>query len=195
MGGRGCTSWRGYSLSRNLIRLWVHKYEAGEFTDEAAEVFRVTEYEPKIAELERKVGQLTMEVDLLKRGPLGTRRERRELLRRERPRTLSITQGCGLTYFLVQITGRWRGTSRDKQYLRYKGERKREEMRDNIVVSLPGPLAIQVGIYISYLRGGFWGAWAGGWACILPNFIIVCALAALYVRFSGLSILTAAFTG
>src|SRR5215467_9104752 len=73
----------------------------------------------------------------------------------------------------------------------------KEEMRDSIAVcqSLPGPLAIQVGIYISYLRAGFWGAWAGGWAFILPNFIIVCALAALYVHFSGLPILTAVFYG
>ena len=51
---------RCYSLSRSLIRLWVHKYEAGEFADEAAEVVRIAEYERKIAELERKVGQLTM---------------------------------------------------------------------------------------------------------------------------------------
>src|SRR5256885_5278669 len=73
----------------------------------------------------------------------------------------------------------------------------KDEFRDGIAVcqSLPGPLAIQVGIYVSYLRGGFWGAWAGGWAFILPNFIIVCALAALYVHFSGLPILTAIFYG
>jgi len=66
----------------------------------------------------------------------------------------------------------------------------RDEMRDGIAVcqSLPGPLAIQVGIFVSYLRGGFWGAWAGGWAFILPNFIIVSALGALYVRLSGLPI-------
>lgn len=40
------------------------------------------------------------------------------------------------------------------------------EMREGIAVcqSLPGPLAIQVGIFIAYLRGGVWGAWAGGWA-------------------------------
>jgi transposase-like protein len=50
---------RRYSLSRNLIRLWVRKYEAGEFTDELAEAVRIAEYERKIAELERKVGQLT----------------------------------------------------------------------------------------------------------------------------------------
>jgi chromate transporter len=51
----------------------------------------------------------------------------------------------------------------------------KEQMREAIAIcqSLPGPLAIQVGVYVSYLRGGFWGAWAGGWAFILPNFVIV----------------------
>jgi chromate transporter len=73
----------------------------------------------------------------------------------------------------------------------------KEEMREAIAVcqSLPGPLAIQVGIFISYIRGGFWGAWAGGWAFILPNFVIVAALAALYVRFGGLPLVTAIFYG
>src|SRR5438477_10201960 len=80
------------------------------------------------------------------------------------------------------------------------GEKKwvtREEMREGIAVcqSLPGPLAIQVGIWISYIRGGFWGAWAGGWAFILPNFIIVATLGALYVRFEGLPAVGAAFYG
>src|SRR5450755_449169 len=51
----------------------------------------------------------------------------------------------------------------------------KEQMREAIAIcqSLPGPLAIQVGIYVAYLRCGFWGAWAGGWAFILPNFVIV----------------------
>lgn len=73
----------------------------------------------------------------------------------------------------------------------------REEMREGIAVcqSLPGPLAIQVGIYVSYLRGGFWGAWAGGWAFILPNFLIVAALGAMFVHFGGLSPVTAIFYG
>src|SRR5882757_9829065 len=73
----------------------------------------------------------------------------------------------------------------------------KEEMREGIAVcqSLPGPLAIQVGIWISYIRGGFWGAWAGGWAFILPNFIIVTVLGALYVRFEGLPAVAAIFYG
>src|SRR5947208_15289082 len=58
------------------------------------------------------------------------------------------------------------------------------EMREGIAVcqSLPGPLAIQVGIFIAYLRGGRWGAWAGGWAFILTNFVIVAVRRALYVH-------------
>jgi chromate transporter len=80
------------------------------------------------------------------------------------------------------------------------GERKwlsRDEMREVIAVcqSLPGPLAIQVGIFVSYLRGGFWGAWAGGWVFILPNFLIVAALGALYVHFGALQPVTAIFYG
>src|ERR1700680_4991184 len=63
---------RRHSLSRNLIRLWIRKYEAGEFTDELAEAVYIAQYEHKIAELERKVGQLTMEADLVKkRAQLG----------------------------------------------------------------------------------------------------------------------------
>src|SRR2546426_7377850 len=73
----------------------------------------------------------------------------------------------------------------------------KEQMREAIAIcqSLPGPLAIQVGIYVSYLRGGFWGAWAGGWAFILPNFVIVAALGVLYSYFGGLSPVTAIFYG
>jgi len=73
----------------------------------------------------------------------------------------------------------------------------KEQMREAIAIcqSLPGPLAIQVGVYISYLRAGFWGAWAGGWAFILPNFVIVAALGSLYVYLGDLKPVTAVFYG
>jgi chromate transporter len=73
----------------------------------------------------------------------------------------------------------------------------KEQMREAIAIcqSLPGPLAIQVGIYVAYLRCGFWGAWAGGWAFILPNFVIVAALGALYVYLGDLQPVTAIFYG
>ena len=85
----------------------------------------------------------------------------------------------------------------EKELVGERGWLTKEEMRDAIAVSqaLPGPVAIQVGIFIAYLRGGFWGAWAGGWAFILPNFLIVAALGALYVHFGGLSWMTALFYG
>ncbi len=85
----------------------------------------------------------------------------------------------------------------EKELVQEKRWVTREEMLEGIAVcqSLPGPLAIQVGVFISYLRGGFWGAWAGGWAFILPNFILVAALGALYVRLGGLPAVTAIFYG
>jgi chromate transporter len=78
-----------------------------------------------------------------------------------------------------------------------RGWLSKEQMREAIAVcqSLPGPLAIQVGIFISYLRAGFWGAWAGGFAFILPNFLIVAALGALYMHFGALQPVTAIFYG
>jgi chromate transporter len=73
----------------------------------------------------------------------------------------------------------------------------KDEMRESIAIcqSLPGPLAIQVGIYVAWLRGGFWGAWLGGWCFILPNFVIVAALGALYVHLGDLQPVTAIFYG
>ncbi len=71
------------------------------------------------------------------------------------------------------------------------------EMRESIAIcqSLPGPLAIQVGIYVAWLRCGFWGAWLGGWCFILPNFVIVAALGALCVYLGDLQPVTAIFYG
>lgn len=85
----------------------------------------------------------------------------------------------------------------EKELVAEKSWLTRAEMRDAIAISqsMPGPLAIQVGIFASYMRGGFWGAWAGGWAFILPNFLIVAGLAALYVHFGGLSWMTSVFYG
>src|SRR4029077_5957686 len=63
----------------------------------------------------------------------------------------------------------------ERELVAEKGWLTKERRRESFAIcqSLPGPLAIQVGIYISYLRCGFWGAWAGGWSFILPNFVIV----------------------
>jgi chromate transporter len=84
----------------------------------------------------------------------------------------------------------------EREVVAERGWLSKEQMREAIAIcqSLPGPLAIQVGIYIAYLRGGL-GAWIGGWAFIFPNFVIVAALGALYVYLGDLKPVTAIFYG
>jgi chromate transporter len=85
----------------------------------------------------------------------------------------------------------------ERELVGEKGWLTKDEMREAIAVSqsLPGPLAIQVGIFAAYMRGGFAGALAGGWAFILPNFLIVALLGALYVHFGDLPWMTGVFYG
>ena len=58
---------RQYDMCRSLIRTWLAKYEAGEFDDESVQGDLLARYEARIAELERKVGQLVMENEWLKK--------------------------------------------------------------------------------------------------------------------------------
>lgn len=51
---------RTYSVSANLIQLWLTQFDRGELNDEEAEASVIAEYEAHIAALERKVGQLTI---------------------------------------------------------------------------------------------------------------------------------------
>ncbi len=70
---------RTHQISANLIHLWLTQFDRGELTSEEAEASVIGEYEARIAALERKVGQLTMELDLVKktpRAPHGPGRER-----------------------------------------------------------------------------------------------------------------------
>lgn len=59
----------------------------------------------------------------------------------------------------------------------------------------PGPLAAQLAMYLGWLRAGSLGATAVGVAFILPSFLMVLALAALYVHFGSLSWIQAMFYG
>ena len=65
---------RRHDLSREPLRIRVRKYEAGEFTGDGPTKADRRAYEAKIAGLERKVGQLTMELDLVKKGLASARR-------------------------------------------------------------------------------------------------------------------------
>src|SRR5262252_3958052 len=59
----------------------------------------------------------------------------------------------------------------------------------------PGPLAVQLAIYLGWLRYGVFGGTLTGIAFILPSFLMVVALAAFYVRFGSLSWIQGAFYG
>lgn len=59
----------------------------------------------------------------------------------------------------------------------------------------PGPLAAQLAIYLGWVRGKVTGAAIAGVAFVAPSFFMVVGLAALYVRFGGLSWMQGAFYG
>jgi transposase-like protein len=55
-----------HDVSRNLIRIWVRKFEAGAFDDDVRAADLLQEYEAKIAALERMVGRQALEIEFLK---------------------------------------------------------------------------------------------------------------------------------
>jgi transposase len=55
-----------HDVSRNLIRIWVRKYEEGAFDDQAQAADLIQEYEARIAALERLVGKQALELEFLK---------------------------------------------------------------------------------------------------------------------------------
>ncbi len=55
-----------HDISRNLIRVWIAKYEAGEFSEEAEAADLLQQYEAKISALERLVGRQALEIEFLK---------------------------------------------------------------------------------------------------------------------------------
>ena len=59
----------------------------------------------------------------------------------------------------------------------------------------PGPLAAQLAIYLGWVRGRALGAAAVSVAFVGPSFVMVLALAALYLRFGGLPWMVGAFYG
>ncbi len=74
-----------HDLSRNLIRIWVAKYEAGAFDDDTQAADLLQEYEARIAALERLVGKQALELEFLK----GARRS----IPRPRSGTISVITG------------------------------------------------------------------------------------------------------
>ena len=60
---------------------------------------------------------------------------------------------------------------------------------------MPGPLAAQTAVGIGYFQGGILGATLVGLAFVVPSFLMVLGLSALYVAFGGLPWMQALFYG
>ena len=58
-----------YRLSAALVHAWLTQFDRGDTQMQGTDPVLVAEYEARIAALERKVGQLTMELDLQKKVP------------------------------------------------------------------------------------------------------------------------------
>ncbi|WP_108047479.1 IS3 family transposase [Bosea sp. 124] len=85
-----------HDLSRNLIRIWIQKFEGGAFDDEAAAVDTIEAYEAH-----RRAGAARRQAgpgDRVSKGgsEARTAAERRDYICRHRPRGISVAKGCRL---------------------------------------------------------------------------------------------------
>jgi chromate transporter len=73
----------------------------------------------------------------------------------------------------------------------------RDSFLDGVALGqmMPGPLAAQVAMWVGYLESGAVGALAVSAAFILPSFVGVLAVAILYARYEGLSVVQDLFYG
>ena len=55
-----------HDISRQLIRIWVGRFEAGALDEDVQAADLIQEYEARIAALERMVGRQALELELLK---------------------------------------------------------------------------------------------------------------------------------
>ena len=100
-----------HDICRNLIRVWVQKFEAGDFDEDGAAADLLQQYEARIAALERLVGKQALELEFLKGavknaprprsattsvvvGPRGSQRRRRMPADGNRPLDLRRRTDC-----------------------------------------------------------------------------------------------------
>ena len=118
----------------------------------------------------------------------------------------SSTQPCTLNeflaYFLRLGTFGFGGPIALAGYMqRDLVERRKWISKDDYVEGLalaqlaPGPLAAQLAIYLGWIRAGVVGATLVSIAFVLPSFLMVLVLSAVYVRFGGLSWMQGVFYG
>src|SRR5439155_2570103 len=67
----------------------------------------------------------------------------------------------------------------------------KEEYQDGLAIAqtMPGPHAAQLAMWIGFIRYGVIGATLVGFLFVLTPFLIVTAIAAIYVAYEGLSVI------
>ena len=72
-----------------------------------------------------------------------------------------------------------------------------EEFKEGLALAqlAPGPLAAQLAVYLGWARAGVPGATLVGLAFVMPSFLMVLVISALYVRYGGLPWMSGAFYG
>jgi chromate transporter len=173
-------------------------------------------------EEDRPEADLAKETDDLQDDLLLFLRERRELLvgrgsighpratipyRRLVPGNGNVAEGPPATWALIRYLlglGTWGfgGPIATVGYLQRdlverRGWLERRDLIDGVALgqTMPGPLAAQVVMWIGFLQAGWLGALAAAGAFVLPSFVLVMAVAILYVRFEGLDLVQALFYG
>lgn len=116
------------------------------------------------------------------------------------PQRLSLAQIAG--YFLRLGTLGFGGpialaATMQRDLVEKRGWITQTEYLEGLAVAqtMPGPLAAQLAMWLGFIRRGFWGAVAAAVPFILPPFVIVSVVAALYVAFAGSTVIQALFYG
>ena len=115
---------------------------------------------------------------------------------------VAVPFGRLLGYFLRLGTLGWGGPIAVIGYMQRdlvetRGWIDEQDFLDGVALgqTMPGPLAAQVAMWVGYLKRGSAGALAVAAAFIAPSFLMVFAVAAAYVHYSGLSAVRSVFHG
>src|SRR5438445_12905513 len=98
------------------------------------------------------------------------------------------TKGIAITLFRLGATS-YGGTAIMGVMQAELQERRRwvskERFLEGLAVAnmVPGATATQLGIFLAYARGGWWGGLLGGLSFVLPAFVIMLALTIGYATF------------
>lgn len=104
---------RRHDICRNLVRIWIKKFEAGQFDEDVVAVDLFQQYEARIAALERLVGKQALEIEFLKGAQNSSSRPRSgptSVI--VGPPLVSIAKGCRLmglaraTYYAAPMAAR-----------------------------------------------------------------------------------------